>query len=85
MVVQLSILGYVLVPIFQLNRWWLVALYAGFMLMVASVEAVQRPSYSFAVGPGAVTAVPVAGIMNAAVGPCQHHPYGMPYGAALEP
>ncbi len=48
---QLSILGYVLVPIFQYNHWWLVALYGGFMLMVASMEAVQRPSYSFAVGP----------------------------------
>ncbi|KAG2434142.1 hypothetical protein HXX76_007869 [Chlamydomonas incerta] len=47
MVVQLSILGYMLVPIFNYDRWWLVLLYGGFMLMIASLEAVQRPSYAF--------------------------------------
>ncbi|KXZ55582.1 hypothetical protein GPECTOR_2g1131 [Gonium pectorale] len=47
MVVQLSILGYVLVPIFSYDRWWLVLLYALFMLMIASLEAVQRPGHTF--------------------------------------
>ncbi|PNW72321.1 hypothetical protein CHLRE_16g673000v5 [Chlamydomonas reinhardtii] len=47
MVVQLSILGYMLVPIFNYDRWWLVLLYGCFMLMIASLEAVQRPGYSF--------------------------------------
>ena len=50
MVVQLSVLGHILVPIFRLNRWWLVLLYASFMLAVASIEAVQRPAYTFQVG-----------------------------------
>eukprot|EP00198_Chlamydomonas_reinhardtii_P006473 XP_001695809.1 predicted protein [Chlamydomonas reinhardtii] len=39
MVVQLSILGYMLVPIFNYDRWWLVLLYGCFMLMIASLEA----------------------------------------------
>ncbi|KAG2501532.1 hypothetical protein HYH03_000039 [Edaphochlamys debaryana] len=47
MVIQLSVLGYVLVPIFTYDRWWLVLLYGCFMLSVASLEAVQRPSYTF--------------------------------------
>ena len=50
MVVQLSLLGHVLVPIFTYDRWWLVLLYAAFMLVVASLEAVQRPGYTFQVG-----------------------------------
>jgi ABC-type iron transport system FetAB permease component len=49
MVVQLSVLGYILVPIFVYDKWWLVLIYAVFMLMVASLEAVQRPSYTFQV------------------------------------
>ncbi|GIL79762.1 hypothetical protein Vretifemale_9065, partial [Volvox reticuliferus] len=47
MVVQLSLLGYILVPIFTYDKWWLVLLYAVFMLLIASLEAVQRPSYTF--------------------------------------
>ncbi|GLC47854.1 hypothetical protein PLESTB_000032700 [Pleodorina starrii] len=47
MVVQLSLLGYVLVPIFTYDKWWLVLLYGMFMLMIASLEAVQRPSHTF--------------------------------------
>ena len=43
-VVQLMLLGFILVPIFQLDAWWLNSIYAfGFMLSVASVEAVSRP------------------------------------------
>ncbi|GIL52589.1 hypothetical protein Vafri_8411 [Volvox africanus] len=47
MVVQLSLLGYILVPIFTYDKWWLVLLYGVFMLLIASLEAVQRPSYTF--------------------------------------
>ncbi|GFR48764.1 hypothetical protein Agub_g10585, partial [Astrephomene gubernaculifera] len=47
MVVQLSLLGYLLVPIFSYDRWWLVLVYGGVMMAVASLEAVQRPSYTF--------------------------------------
>jgi ABC-type iron transport system FetAB permease component len=43
-VVQLSLLGYILVPIFKLNNPWLVLAYAGFMVWVSALEAVGRPS-----------------------------------------
>ncbi|EIE21804.1 putative membrane protein [Coccomyxa subellipsoidea C-169] len=46
-VVQLTVLGYILVPIFTYNLWWLVLLYAFFMLFVGSLEAVQRPAYTY--------------------------------------
>lgn len=49
MVVQLSLLGYILVPIFTYDKWWLVLMYSMFMLLIASFEAVQRPSYTFKV------------------------------------
>ncbi|KAL0038243.1 hypothetical protein WJX79_009937 [Trebouxia sp. C0005] len=42
--IQLTILGYILVPIFSYDRWWLVLLYAGFMITIAAAEAVSRPS-----------------------------------------
>ncbi|KAL3137213.1 hypothetical protein ABBQ32_006765 [Trebouxia sp. C0010 RCD-2024] len=41
---QLTVLGYILVPIFSYDRWWLVLLYAGFMITIAGAEAVSRPS-----------------------------------------
>lgn len=44
---QLSLLGYILVPIFTANRWWLTLLYALFMLGVAAVEAVSRPTQTY--------------------------------------
>lgn len=44
---QLSVLGYILVPIFAANRWWLTLLYALFMLAVAAVEAVSRPAQTY--------------------------------------
>ncbi len=47
-IVQLSILGYILVPIFVANRWWLTFLYTLFMLGVAAIEAVSRPAQTFA-------------------------------------
>lgn len=47
-ILQLSLLGYILVPIFTANAWWLTALYSLFMLCVAAVEAVSRPSQSYA-------------------------------------
>lgn len=42
--IQLTILGYILVPIFSYDRWWLVLLYAAFMITIAAAEAVSRPS-----------------------------------------
>ncbi|KAL4418920.1 hypothetical protein ABPG77_003710 [Micractinium sp. CCAP 211/92] len=44
---QLSLLGYILVPIFVANRWWLTLLYSLFMLAVAAIEAVSRPAQSY--------------------------------------
>ena len=44
---QLSLLGYVLVPIFVANRWWLTLLYSLFMLAVAAIEAVSRPAQTY--------------------------------------
>jgi ABC-type iron transport system FetAB permease component len=46
-IVQLTVLGYILVPIFTYNMWWLVLLYAFFMLFIGCLEAVQRPQYSY--------------------------------------
>lgn len=42
--IQLTILGYILVPIFSYDKWWLVLLYASFMITIAGAEAVSRPS-----------------------------------------
>ncbi len=42
--IQLTILGYILVPIFSYDRWWLVLLYATFMITIAGAEAISRPS-----------------------------------------
>lgn len=47
--IQLTILGYVLVPIFSYDRWWLVLIYAGFMITIAAAEAVSRPLGSYQV------------------------------------
>lgn len=49
MVLQLLALGYLLVPIFRTTHWWLVVLFMTFMLSVATLEAVQRPSNSYPV------------------------------------
>ena len=46
-VVQLSALGYILVPIFVANRWWLSACYASVMCLVAAAEAVSRPAHAY--------------------------------------
>ena len=46
---QLTLLGYILVPIFTYNQWWLVLVYACFMLYVGCLEASQRPAYSYTV------------------------------------
>ena len=48
-IIQLTLLGYILVPIFMYNQWWLVLLYACFMLYVGCLEAAQRPAYSYTV------------------------------------
>jgi len=44
---QLSVLGYILLPIFTFNKWWLTALYTLFMLLVSAAEAVSRPSQAY--------------------------------------
>ncbi|KAK9906713.1 hypothetical protein WJX75_006615 [Coccomyxa subellipsoidea] len=46
-ILQLSILGYVLAPLFHFNTWWLVLLYAAAMVAVSSAETVSRPSASY--------------------------------------
>ncbi|CAL8462573.1 g2106 [Coccomyxa elongata] len=46
-VLQLSILGYVLAPVFHFNTWWLVLLYAGAMLAISSAETVSHPAASY--------------------------------------
>lgn len=48
-VAQLSLLGYILVPIFQYNQAWMVAAYATFMLLVSAAEAIARPTFGFKV------------------------------------
>jgi ABC-type iron transport system FetAB permease component len=48
-VVQLTLLGYVLGPIFAYQLWWLVTMYAAFMLLMGGLEAVQSPAYSYKV------------------------------------
>jgi Uncharacterised protein family (UPF0014) len=47
--VQLMALGYVLQIIFELNHWWVAALYILFMLGVTTVEALSRPSKLYVV------------------------------------
>lgn len=44
---QLSILGYILVPIFTYNMWELVLAYSCAMAFIGAYEAVSRPAYSF--------------------------------------
>jgi putative ABC transport system permease protein len=44
---QLSVLGWILVPIFKADTWWLTLLYGIFMVIVASLEAVSRPQHTF--------------------------------------
>ena len=48
-VLQLTILGYILVPIFTYNLWWLVIGYSLVMTLVGAYEAVSRPAYTFKV------------------------------------
>ena len=54
---QLTLLGYILVPIFTYNQWWLVLLYACFMLYVGCLEASQRPAYSYMVNTSSLCTV----------------------------
>jgi hypothetical protein len=44
---QLSALGWVLVPIFKADSWWLTMLYGALMVVVASFEAISRPQHTF--------------------------------------
>uniref|UniRef100_A0A7S3QKP5 Uncharacterized protein n=2 Tax=Dunaliella tertiolecta TaxID=3047 RepID=A0A7S3QKP5_DUNTE len=47
MVLQLTFLGFILVPLFLYSRWWMVLLYSVFMTCVAAVEAGQRPAHRY--------------------------------------
>lgn len=49
-VVQLSLLGYVLLPIFRLNDPILVTAYASLMIVVATAEAEGRLEYVYPAG-----------------------------------
>lgn len=51
-VVQLSLLGHILVPIFDYGQLWLVLAYAAFMVWVSAVEAIGRPARFYKVGHG---------------------------------
>lgn len=46
-VVQLSLLGYILVPIFTSHKWYIVLGYAILMALVGAYEAASRPAYTF--------------------------------------
>jgi len=48
-VLQLSLLGVLLKPIFALgaDRWWVVACYGAFMVCVAALEAAGRPAHGY--------------------------------------
>jgi len=46
-VVQLTILGFLLVPIFKVNQIYVVLPYCVFMLMIAAKEASDRPAYRY--------------------------------------
>lgn len=48
-VVQLSVLGYILVPIFTAHKWYIVLGYAVLMALVGAYEAASRPAYTFRV------------------------------------
>ena len=56
---QLSILGYVLAPLFHFNTWWLVLIYAAAMVAVSSAETVSCPSASYK-----VDSTPPAALVN---------------------
>mmetsp|Transcript_9437 Transcript_9437/g.21591 ORF Transcript_9437/g.21591 Transcript_9437/m.21591 type:complete len:341 (-) Transcript_9437:153-1175(-) len=45
--VQLSILGVILEPIFKYAQWWVVSLYVLFMATVAAQSAIGRPRYTY--------------------------------------
>lgn len=74
--VQLSVLGVILVPIFKFGEWWVVGLYVLFMASVAAQSAAQRPKYCYRgvmwhmcltawTAPVAMTAVTVGIILEA--------------------
>ena len=44
---QLCLLGFILVPIFVANKWWLTGVYTMIMLLVAAAEAVSRPAQAY--------------------------------------
>lgn len=45
--IQLHILGFILVPIFDQNKWWMVFGYLCIMVLVAAQEATRRTRYVF--------------------------------------
>lgn len=44
---QLSVLGYILVPVFRIDTWWLVLGYLCGMVVVGAQEASARPAYRY--------------------------------------
>jgi hypothetical protein len=57
-VLQLSVLGYVLMPIFSLQSWPLVLLYAAAVMAVTAAETVSQPIASYKVTRPCSTALP---------------------------
>ncbi|KAG1655638.1 hypothetical protein FOA52_008876 [Chlamydomonas sp. UWO 241] len=47
MIVQLTLLSFILKPIFEYNEMWLVVTYGSFMMIVATIEAMGRPQYTY--------------------------------------
>lgn len=62
---QLSLLGWILVPIFNANVWWMTLAYSTGMVIIASAEAASRPQYTYS---GAFfTTCMVLGVVGASV------------------
>ena len=45
--IQLSLLGYILVPIFSRNAWWLTCMWLTLMVTASGMEAAGRPAYTY--------------------------------------
>ena len=47
--IQLTVLGYILEPIFAFDAWWLVVIICICMLLIAAAEAVSHPTAAYQV------------------------------------
>lgn len=49
-ILQLTVLGYLLVPVLSYGAIWLVLLFGAAMMFVSAMEAVSRPAWTYKVG-----------------------------------